>query len=304
VEAWIVRAQPRAPARILVVDADEVAREVTSSLLREEDYNCVVASTAERAFELAAAAETPIVISTIRGPGQEPLWPLEDGRKRFPDTAVILLVAGGEGMAAVDCLCRGVVDYLARPPKLTDLVRSVERALAKRRIEMARKRYRKKLEEPTHCAICSRHEFPLLKVGGAAPCVCVGCARRIATYILNRAGRAVVWHLEVPRPGRPRVSLSRLVLEEISALVEEPFGEVSPAVIDGPPQVPSPERELGMAFLQLDADRLESLQCAARVLLTDAARESVLSTALRIIFHPRVLRKGGVERLKRLLFQA
>jgi putative nucleotidyltransferase with HDIG domain len=38
------------------------------------------------------------------------------------------------------------VDYLLKPPKLTALIRAIERALAKRRIEMARKRYQKKLE--------------------------------------------------------------------------------------------------------------------------------------------------------------
>jgi hypothetical protein len=38
------------------------------------------------------------------------------------------------------------VDYLLKPPKLTDLIRAIERALAKRRIELARKRYQKKLE--------------------------------------------------------------------------------------------------------------------------------------------------------------
>jgi response regulator RpfG family c-di-GMP phosphodiesterase len=42
---------------------------------------------------------------------------------------------------------RGAVDYLLKPPKVTDLVRAIERALAKRRVEMARKRYQAKLEK-------------------------------------------------------------------------------------------------------------------------------------------------------------
>jgi putative nucleotidyltransferase with HDIG domain len=39
------------------------------------------------------------------------------------------------------------VDYLLKPPKLTDLIRSIERALAKRRMELARKRYQNSLEQ-------------------------------------------------------------------------------------------------------------------------------------------------------------
>jgi HD-GYP domain-containing protein (c-di-GMP phosphodiesterase class II) len=46
----------------------------------------------------------------------------------------------------VDSLRKGAVDYLLKPPRLTDLIRAIERALAKRRIEMARRRYQKKLE--------------------------------------------------------------------------------------------------------------------------------------------------------------
>jgi response regulator RpfG family c-di-GMP phosphodiesterase len=57
-----------------------------------------------------------------------------------------MLTGYGDTEAAVDCLRRGAVDYLLKPPKLTDLIRAIERALAKRRIELARKRYQKKLE--------------------------------------------------------------------------------------------------------------------------------------------------------------
>ena len=57
-----------------------------------------------------------------------------------------MLTGYGDTESAVDCLRRGAVDYLLKPPKLTDLIRAIERALAKRRVELARKRYQKKLE--------------------------------------------------------------------------------------------------------------------------------------------------------------
>ena len=38
-------------------------------------------------------------------------------------------------------------DYLLKPPKVTDLIRAIERALAKRRLELARQRYRRSLEK-------------------------------------------------------------------------------------------------------------------------------------------------------------
>ncbi len=135
-----------APTRILIVDDDASVRDVISVLLQEEGYDCRTASSAEAALDVAAAEAPPLVISDMKMPGRDGIWLLEAFRERYPETAVIMLTGYGDTEAAVDCLRRGAVDYLLKPPKLTDLIRAIERALAKRRIELARKRYQKKLE--------------------------------------------------------------------------------------------------------------------------------------------------------------
>jgi putative nucleotidyltransferase with HDIG domain len=135
-----------APTRILIVDDDASVRDVISVLLQEEGYDCRTASSAEAALDVAAAEAPPLVISDMKMPGRDGVWLLEAFRERYPETAVIMLTGYGDTEAAVDCLRRGAVDYLLKPPKLTDLIRAIERALAKRRIELARKRYQKKLE--------------------------------------------------------------------------------------------------------------------------------------------------------------
>jgi response regulator RpfG family c-di-GMP phosphodiesterase len=141
-----VEAIPPPPPRILIVDDDESVRDVISVLLREEGYSCTTASGADMALDLAQQGDTPLVISDMKMPGKDGLWLLEAMRDQHPDTAVIMLTGYGDTEAAVDCLRRGAVDYLLKPPKLTDLIRSIERALARRRVELARKRYQKKLE--------------------------------------------------------------------------------------------------------------------------------------------------------------
>jgi len=135
-----------APTRILIVDDDASVRDVISVLLQEEGYECRTASSAEAALDVAATEALPLVISDMKMPGRDGIWLLEAFRERYPETAVIMLTGYGDTEAAVDCLRRGAVDYLLKPPKLTDLIRAIERALAKRRIELARKRYQKKLE--------------------------------------------------------------------------------------------------------------------------------------------------------------
>jgi len=119
---------------------------VISVLLREEGYHCDTASGAEMALDMAEKEDTPLVISDMKMPGKDGFWLLEAFRDKHPDTSIIMLTGYGDTESAVDCLRRGAVDYLLKPPKLTDLIRSIERALAKRRIELARKKYQKKLE--------------------------------------------------------------------------------------------------------------------------------------------------------------
>jgi putative nucleotidyltransferase with HDIG domain len=74
------------------------------------------------------------------------MWLLDQLRRNHPDTAVIMLTGYGDTENAVECLRRGATDYLLKPPRVTDLIRSIERALAKRRIEVARHKYQRRLE--------------------------------------------------------------------------------------------------------------------------------------------------------------
>src|SRR5207245_2723073 len=111
-----------------------------------EGYDCSAAKGADHALELAAEADTHLVISDMKMPVHDGLWLLDEFRRQFPDTAVIMLTGYGDTETAVECLRRGATDYLLKPPKVTDLVRAVERALAKRNVELERKKYQRKLE--------------------------------------------------------------------------------------------------------------------------------------------------------------
>jgi len=133
--------------KVLIVDDDSSVRDVIGVLLAEEGYSCTTAAGAEEA--LAAARESPfhLVISDVKMPGRDGVWLLDRLRKERPDTAVVMLTAFGDTEAAVECLRRGASDYLLKPPKITDLIRAIERALARRRHEIARQRYRQSLEQ-------------------------------------------------------------------------------------------------------------------------------------------------------------
>jgi response regulator RpfG family c-di-GMP phosphodiesterase len=128
------------------VDDDATVRDVIGVLLGEEGYVCATASSAGQALELLRAAEFHLALCDMKMPGQDGLWLLDRLHAEHPSIAIIMLTAFGDTEAAVECLRRGAVDYLLKPPKVTELVRAVERALARRRLELARHRYRTSLE--------------------------------------------------------------------------------------------------------------------------------------------------------------
>ncbi|ACG73259.1 response regulator receiver modulated metal dependent phosphohydrolase [Anaeromyxobacter sp. K] len=132
--------------RILIVDDDAAVRDVITVLLREEGYVCTTVASAEAALDEARKTDYPLVISDVRMPARDGFWLLEQMREASPDTAVIMLTAYGDTEAAVECLRNGAADYLLKPPKVTELIRAIERALGRRRLELARGRYRRSLE--------------------------------------------------------------------------------------------------------------------------------------------------------------
>jgi response regulator RpfG family c-di-GMP phosphodiesterase len=131
---------------ILIVDDDEAVRDVIRVLLSEEGYQCSCARSADEALAMLPEGY-PLVICDMKMPGHDGLWLLDRIRRDYEETTVILLTGFGDTEQAVECLRRGAVDYLLKPPRVIDLVRSIERARSKRRVEIAHRRYQSKLEK-------------------------------------------------------------------------------------------------------------------------------------------------------------
>ena len=129
------------PPTVLVVDDDKAVREVLSAVLREEGYAVRQADGAEAALQLLRGDDLPLLLCDVKMPEKDGLWLLDQVLQRHPHAAVVMLTGFGDTEVAVDCLKRGASDYLLKPPRVTELVRAVERAWAKSRLTAARARY-------------------------------------------------------------------------------------------------------------------------------------------------------------------
>lgn len=90
-------------AQCLVVDDDPQVRDALVRVVQSQGLTCVSASSADAALAmLAAQGEVAVLISDIRMPGGDGVQLLEEVRRRYPDTAVIMLSAVADVQIAVD----------------------------------------------------------------------------------------------------------------------------------------------------------------------------------------------------------
>ena len=129
------------PPTVLVVDDDRAVREVLSAVLKEEGYPVRQAASADAALQMLRGDDLPLVLCDVKMPEHDGLWLLDHVLQRHPHAAVVMLTGFGDTESAVDCLKRGAADYLLKPPRVTELVRAIERAWSKSRLTSARARY-------------------------------------------------------------------------------------------------------------------------------------------------------------------
>src|SRR5215470_17795846 len=129
------------PPTVLVVDDDRAVREVLSAVLREEGYPVRQADSADAALQMLRGDDLPLVLCDVKMPEHDGLWLLDHMLQRHPHAAVVMLTGFGDTESAVDCLKRGAADYLLKPPRVTELVRAIERAWSKSKLTSARARY-------------------------------------------------------------------------------------------------------------------------------------------------------------------
>ena len=129
------------PPTVLVVDDDRAVREVLCAILREEGYPVRQAQGADDALQMLRGDDLPLLLCDMKMPEHDGVWLLDQVLQRHPHAAVVMLTGYGDTESAVECLRRGASDYLLKPPRVTELVRAIERAWSKSKLGSARARY-------------------------------------------------------------------------------------------------------------------------------------------------------------------
>jgi DNA-binding NtrC family response regulator len=114
--------------KILVVDDDEIVREVIVSLLSSEGYTVSSARDGLEAIKILKMENINMVITDLRMPGADGVEVLKEALKIDPDRAVIILTAYGTLDTALKAIREGAYDYMTKPFKMEEMIIRVNNA--------------------------------------------------------------------------------------------------------------------------------------------------------------------------------
>lgn len=135
-------------ARCLVVDDDDQVRAALVRVVESQGLECLSAGSTDTALAtLEERGEVAVLISDVRMPGRDGVALLEEVRRRYPDTAVLMLSAVADVQIAVDCLQKGALDYIAKPMILGEVQARLTKALEKRELILQNRFYQQHLED-------------------------------------------------------------------------------------------------------------------------------------------------------------
>ncbi len=120
---------PEHPARVLVVEDEEVVRTLLLEALEEEGFGVAAVSSGEEALERLDAGIFDLILLDLNLPGMHGMEVLSAARGSQPDAQFIVMTAFGSVDTAVEAMRLGAFDYLNKPFRTDELLLTLDRAL-------------------------------------------------------------------------------------------------------------------------------------------------------------------------------
>ena len=131
---------------VLVVDDEEIMREILDSLLTREGCRVTLAESGEEAIEIAKTTDPDVAVVDVMMPGIDGIETLEELKRIDPDLPVIIITAYGTTANTREAFKRGAFDYIEKPFKNDDVVVVVRNAAAQRRLVTENRTLRQSLQ--------------------------------------------------------------------------------------------------------------------------------------------------------------
>src|SRR3954462_20096 len=132
---------------ILIVDDEEIMREILETLLSREGYAVRTAARGGEGLELARSVPFDAAIVDVMMPGMDGMSLLDELKKLDDDLPVMMVTAYASVENAIAAMKRGAFDYITKPFKNDEVLVVVRNAMERRRLLNENRKLRQNIHE-------------------------------------------------------------------------------------------------------------------------------------------------------------
>ena len=125
----------RRNASILVIDDEDIMREILEALLTREGYSVRLAASGAEGLELAKSVPFDAAIVDVMMPGMDGIAALEELKKIDEELPVLMVTAFASVETAIAAMKRGAFDYITKPFKNDEVLVVVRNAVERRQLK-------------------------------------------------------------------------------------------------------------------------------------------------------------------------
>ncbi|REJ78822.1 MAG: sigma-54-dependent Fis family transcriptional regulator [Acidobacteria bacterium] len=134
---------------VLVVEDEELMRNILRELLEDEGYSVLSADSAESGLEIFASSEVSVIITDIKMSGMDGIELLDRIKQIDENALVIIITAYSSVDSAVAALRKGAYDYVTKPFVNEDLIQTVKNAIRLRELFSENRVLKRELDRKT-----------------------------------------------------------------------------------------------------------------------------------------------------------
>src|SRR6266480_5468608 len=135
---------------VLIIDDEEIMREILETLLSREGYSVRVAASGAEGVELAKSVPFDAAIVDVMMPGMNGMAVLEELKKLDDDLPVIMITAFASVENAIAAMKRGAFDYITKPFKNDEVLVVIRNAVERRQLIEENTALKQNLQAQTH----------------------------------------------------------------------------------------------------------------------------------------------------------
>lgn len=132
---------------VLVVDDEEIMREILDALLTREGYTVRLASSGAEGLDIAREVPIAAAVVDVMMPGMDGLTVLDELKKIDDDIAVIMITAFASVETAIAAMKRGAFDYVTKPFKNDEVLLVLRNAVERGQLVAENRALKQNLQE-------------------------------------------------------------------------------------------------------------------------------------------------------------